>query len=131
MLLKKLFQKNKKNDIERYKGEKEKADKEQVLLIMEELVNKVPDNVVYTKQIEDGTYVFANYWNDGTLLMYNPEGEDGFGEFVNDLEKEESWNLEKNFEEKQKKEKMDVIVETLKKNPALAMDYIGSGKRNK
>lgn len=284
MLFKKLFQKNKKNDIERYKGEKEKADKGQALLIMEELINKVPDNVVYTKQTEAGTYVFANYWNDGTLFMYNPEGddgeylsrkikfvynlnyhrqeminalhikmqvlkkkedirymlseleelssyiidlsnkeeyaiyremgqtrkfmdtylemyktagvgiedvnlffrcveanlyegnieyavkqmeyfleqfrsdrykweefaqnwfwiylcvddkekyikhytefkkwleEDGFGEFVNDLEKEESWNVEKDFEEKQKKGKMDAIVETLKKSPALAME---------
>lgn len=77
MLLKKLFQRDKKSDIEKYKDEKEESGKGQALIIMEELVNRVPDDVVYTKQTEDGTYVFANYWNDGTLLMYNPEGEDG------------------------------------------------------
>lgn len=77
MFLKKLFQKDKQNDMEKYKEEKEKADKGQVLIIMEELVNRVPDDVVYTKQTEAGTYVFANYWNDGTLIMYNPEGDNG------------------------------------------------------
>lgn len=44
---------------------------------MEELINRVLDNVVYTKQTEDGTYVFANYWNDVILLMYNPERDNG------------------------------------------------------
>ncbi len=77
MFLEKLFQKNKKSDMEKYKEEKEKADSGQALKMMEELINRVPDDVVYTKQTEAGTYVFANYWNDGTLIMYDPEGDNG------------------------------------------------------
>lgn len=57
MFVEKLFQKNKKSDMEKYKEEKEKADLGQAFIMLEELINRVPDNVVYTKQTEAGTYV--------------------------------------------------------------------------
>lgn len=82
MFFKKLFHKNEKSDMEKYKEEKEKAENAQALLMVEELINRVPENVVYKKQSGNGIYVFANYWNDGTLIMYDPEGLREDGEYI-------------------------------------------------
>lgn len=70
-LFKRLFQKEEKNDIEKYMEERKETNKEDLMNI-KETVNEVPEDLIYTKQTEEGIYFFVNYWNDGTLLMHNP-----------------------------------------------------------
>ncbi len=134
MFLDKLFQKNNKSDMEKYKEEKEKTDSGQALKMMEELINTVPDDVVYTKQTEAGTYVFANYWNDGTLIMYNPEGDNG--EYIsrkiklvynlNNYPQEVIETLLKNMKALKEKEDMKCMLSELEELSSYIMDLFNS-----
>lgn len=75
LFFKKLFHKEEKNDIEKYMDERKQENEEPSIAFIKAPAAGVPDDVVYKKQTENGIYVCANYWNDGTLIVYNPQGD--------------------------------------------------------
>lgn len=78
LFFKKLFHKEEKNDIEKYMDERKKENEEPSMSIIKDPTAGVPDDVICKKQIENGIYICANYWNDGTLIVYGPHEDEEY-----------------------------------------------------
>lgn len=68
-LFKKLFGKKEEDDLEKYMRERE--NRTSPVSSVKAPADGVPENVIYTKQINDETYLLANYWNNGTFIIYD------------------------------------------------------------